>query len=142
MKEGVTFHIPLEEDIYDWGGEQLYPEIRSHLAVGDTVRIQVAYGTEGLGEAIYVEITDVVGSDLIGSVLPTYRQFFEGETIYIENGETIRFPRACVMEIPIGWNQNEALRLAAKQTGLGRTITGMMTPNAKDSGRSAQTQDR
>lgn len=131
MKDGVTFYIPLESDIYDWGGEQLYPEIRTHLNIGDTVRIQAVYGTEGLGEAIYVEITDVDGSDLIGTVLDTYRQFFEGEVIYIENGESIRFPRACVMEIPIGWNQNEALRLSAKPTGLGRAVTGMLRKIAK-----------
>ncbi len=130
MKDGVTFHIPPEEDIYDWGGEQLYPEIRSHLAIGDTVRVQVVYGTEGISEAVYVEITDVAGSDLIGTVLDTYRQFLKNEIVYIDNGETIRFPRASVMEIPIGWNQNEALRLAAEQTGIRRVPTGMRSPNA------------
>ncbi len=30
MKSGATFHQPQEEDIYDWNGEQLKPEVRQH----------------------------------------------------------------------------------------------------------------
>jgi hypothetical protein len=60
----------------------------------------------GYTEAIYVEITAVEGSDLVGIVQDTYRQFFEGETIYVFNGESIRFPRVSIIEVPLTWNEN------------------------------------
>jgi hypothetical protein len=44
-----------------------------------------------------VQITAVEGSDLVGIVQDTYRQFFEGETIYVEDGELVSFPRTYIM---------------------------------------------
>lgn len=123
MKLGVTFNQPEVQDLYDWGGEQLHPDLRQCLTVGHIVRVQVNYPMD-CWEAIYVEITGVEGPDLIGIVLDTDRQFFEGEIIYVENGETVRFLRTCVMEVPLSWNPD--LQSVAAKTGLGRTITGVL----------------
>lgn len=108
-----------------WSGQQLHPDIRNYLTVNHIVRIQVTY-PEQRGEAIYIEITAVLENDLIGVVLDTYRHCFEGEVIYIEQGEILRFPRACVTEVPLCWNED--LKPLAQLTGLGRTIMGML-PN-------------
>ena len=123
MNPNISFYLPLEQDIYDWNGDQLHPDIRKQLTVNHIVRIQVIY-PEQLGEAVYVQITKVMDDDLEGVVLDTYRQFFEGEIIYLENGEVLRFPRACVIEVPIDWN--ESLKPLAQYTGLARSITGML----------------
>ena len=123
MKFGVSVNQPDEEDVYDWHGAQLNPDIRQHLTVNHVVRIQVNY-PENLGEAIYVQINEVVEDDLIATVLDTYRHFLEDEIIYVENGDIIRFSRACVMEVPIDWNPD--LKAVARFTGLGRSVTGML----------------
>ena len=107
MKDGVFFHH--QEDVYDWGGQLLNPEIRSAIAVNNIVRVVVQHNS-GYSEAIYVQITGVEGLYLVGIVQDTYRQFFEGETIYVENGELVRFPRASIIEVPLGWNENENLK--------------------------------
>jgi hypothetical protein len=57
-----------------------------------------------------VQITAVEGSDLVGIVQDTYRQFFEGETIYVEDGELVSFPRTYIMEVPLDWNENDGLK--------------------------------
>lgn len=56
-----------------------------------------------------MQITTVDGSDLVGIVQDTYRQFFEGETIYVENGESICLKRASIIEVPLNWDGNENL---------------------------------
>lgn len=103
MHPPITFQLPEDHRVFDWDGTPLDPAIRSRLAVNHVVRIQVNY-PDGLWEAIYVEILATEGENLWGKVLDTYRQFFEGETIYVNNGEVLRFPRACVLEVPLGWN--------------------------------------
>jgi hypothetical protein len=105
LKEGVFFHH--QEEIYDWNGKPINSEIRDAIAVNNIVRVVVKHDS-GYAEAIYVKITTVEGSDLVGIVLDTYRQFFEAETIYVENGESIRFPRVAITEIPLSWNENLA----------------------------------
>lgn len=106
MKEGVFFHH--QDDVYDWNGTQLKPEIRDAIATCNIVRVVVKHDS-GYAEAIYVQITAVEASDLVGTVLDTYRQFFEGEIIYVENDESIRFPRICVIEVPLTWDGNKNL---------------------------------
>lgn len=109
--------------MYDWDGVQLKPAIRYHLAVNHVVRVQVNY-PHGLGEAVYVQITGVEGDDLVGVVQDTNRLFFDGEIIYVPNGKVMRFPRACVVEVPLAWNPD--LQALAEKTGFGRNLTGMM----------------
>ncbi|QLE54012.1 hypothetical protein FD724_40100 (plasmid) [Nostoc sp. C057] len=106
MKDGVFFHH--QEDVYDWEGKPLNPEIRSAITVNNIVRVSVKHSS-GYSEGIYVQITTVDGSDLVGIVQDTYRQFFEGETIYVENGESICFSRASIIEVPLNWDGNENL---------------------------------
>ncbi|MBU7584842.1 MAG: hypothetical protein KAF91_18350 [Nostoc sp. TH1S01] len=50
--------------------------------------------------------------------------------IYVENGETVRFPRACVIEVPLAWNND--LQAVAEKTGMGRTITGVLPSSPKE----------
>lgn len=121
MHPDITFNQPDEVDVYDWDGSQLKPAIRQYLTMGHIVRIQVNY-PEQLWETIYLKIIGDEGHDLIGVVQDTYRNFFEGEILYIENGETLRFPRACVCEVPLSWNPD--LQTVAEKTGWGRTISG------------------
>jgi hypothetical protein len=87
-------------------------EALSFYAVNNIVRVSVKHNS-GYSEGIYVQITAVDGSDLIGIVQDTYRQFFEGETIYVENGESIRFSRASIIEVPLNWDGNENLKYPA-----------------------------
>jgi hypothetical protein len=96
MKDEIFFDI--RADICDWGGQLLNPEIKDAISVNNIVRVCVKHSS-GYAEAIYVQVTAVDGSDLVGIVQDTYRQFFENEEIiYVQNGESIRFPRASVIE--------------------------------------------
>ena len=125
MKKNVSVYQPSKEHIYDWCGNQLFPEARDYITVNNIVRIQISYGKMG-GEAIYVEIISIDENDIFTAiVLDTYRQFFEGEIIYVENGEIIHFSRNCVIEIPHIWEGNENLIFTKNMTTeLCRQITG------------------
>jgi hypothetical protein len=107
MKDKVFFE--LRENVYDWYGTLLNPEIRNAITVNNIVRICVKH-SDGYSEAIYVQVTSVEGLDLVGIVQDTYRHFLDGEIIYVENYESIRFPRASIIEVPLTWDENENLK--------------------------------
>lgn len=109
MNNEVFFDI--RASVCDWNGQLLNPDIRSAITVNNVVRVSVKHGS-GYSEGIYIQVTAVSGSDLVGIVQDTYRHFFEGEIIYVENGELIRFPRASIIEVPLGWDENKSLRNA------------------------------
>ncbi|BAZ14073.1 hypothetical protein NIES4071_59130 [Calothrix sp. NIES-4071] len=92
MKEEIFFD--LRDSLCDWHGQLLNPLIRDAITVNNIVRVSVKHNS-GYSEGIYIQVTAVDGSDLVGIVQDTYRHFFEGEIIYVENGELIRFPRFC-----------------------------------------------
>lgn len=133
IKPGVTINQPENSDLYDWSGHQLKPELRQALTAGHIGRIQLQHLASGNSEAVYVQIVSATETELTGVVLDTYRLFFEGESIYVENGATLSFARECVMEIPLEWDDNETLRPLAQLTGLGRTITGILPTSQENS---------
>lgn len=59
---------------------------------------------------LVIIVTSVEGLDLVGIVQDTYRHFLDGEIIYVENYESIRFPRASIIEVPLTWDDNENLK--------------------------------
>jgi hypothetical protein len=134
VKHGVTVTRPEYDDLYDWSGHQLKPELRQALTAGNIARIQLQHLESGYSEAVYVQITSANETELTGIVLDTYRHFFEGEMIYVENGATLSFARACVLEIPLEWNANAGLKPLAQLTGFGRTVTGILPTSQENNG--------
>ncbi|MBO3461063.1 hypothetical protein G7B40_023160 [Aetokthonos hydrillicola Thurmond2011] len=116
MKDGVFFTH--QADVYDWYGKLLNPEIRNAITVNNIVRISVNHGSV-YSEGIYVQVTAVDGLDLVGIVQDTYRHFLEGEIIYVENGESICFPRDSIIEVPLHWDDNKNIRDARNSWLLG-----------------------
>ena len=107
MKDKIFFE--LRESVCDWNGKLLNSAIRDAITINNIVRVCIKHDS-GYFEGIYIQVTAVEDSDLIGIVQDTYRQFFEGEIIYVDNGELIRFPRASIIEVPLSWDGNENLR--------------------------------
>lgn len=114
---------PRAEDIFDWGGRQLEPQIRSRITVGNIVRVQAEQDPQlGWVETPYLRVADVDGDALTGVVDDPYR----GADHELLNGDTISFERLDVMEIPTDWDGNEGLLPHVEYTGLVRDITGML----------------
>ncbi|TKT79053.1 hypothetical protein [Aquamicrobium sp. LC103] len=136
MKEGIVVFSPEEEDVYDWSGRQILPEIRRHIRAGNCVRIQVQDEANDYVEAVYVDITEVDEQDILhGIVQDIHRsEMPDGiETFRVENGETISFARRSVIEIPHDWEENENLRDLVEQalTGPARSMTGILDNSGK-----------
>ncbi len=122
MLEGTTFFIPKTEDVYDWNGNQLTPEIRECVNVGNIIRIQVCHPS--VDEAIYIEIIESNLEMLKGIVLDTYRTDIGPKAV--EDGELIEFPRVCIIEVPFGWDENSNLIDKAVYTNKNKGITGII----------------
>ncbi|MFD6448572.1 hypothetical protein ACFWEJ_25955 [Promicromonospora sp. NPDC060204] len=119
---------PRSEDIYDWSGGQLHPEIRQHVGVGNVVRVQVSENGSadtGWSDTPYVLVTGQGGDRLTGIVDDPYRSQYSA----LDNGTVIEFDRADCTEIPLDWPENEALAPRATHTGQGREITGYIEPD-------------
>lgn len=94
----------MDKDLYldsrtltDWHGKVLRPEARDLVGVGNIVRVVVKHPNL-YAEAIYLRIVEVVGDNLKGVVLSTYRSQEE----YVKDGEIIEFKRKHITEIPDG----------------------------------------
>jgi hypothetical protein len=126
VENKIFVYQPAEEHIYDWWGNQLIPEARSYITVNNIVRIQVNYGNSGFCEAVYVQITAIDENDIFtATVLDTYRTIIEETDV--QNGDILYFSRACVMEIPYTWEDNENLVIVeSMKTGYRREITGIL----------------
>jgi hypothetical protein len=126
MEDGIFVYQPAEEDIYDWSGNQLAPESRSYITVNNIVRIQVNDRNSGYCEAIYVQVTAIDENYIFtATVLDTYRTMVEETDV--QNGDILYFPRACVIEIPHTWEENENLVIVeSMKTGNGREVTGIL----------------
>jgi hypothetical protein len=124
MHPDISIKIPESEDIYDWHGHQLKPEVRKDVGMDNIVRIQFAHAN-GYAEAIYVKIIAVDGEFLKGRVLDLYRTQEE----YVRNGEIVSFLRDMIMEIPLEgmFQENKNLKhIVEKRTGKKRGITGVL----------------
>jgi hypothetical protein len=127
MDDGYQVFRPRSEDVYDWAGRQLDPDIRRLIGVGNVVRVQVSATRDLQPEWVdtpYVRVTSQAGDHLTGVVDDPYRSDYSP----MSNGQVIEFDRADVMEIPLDWPENEALAPKATYTGSGREITGMLDP--------------
>ncbi|MFD7022918.1 hypothetical protein [Promicromonospora sukumoe] len=128
MNAGYQLFRPRSEDVYDWAGGQLHPEIRQLVAVGNVVRVQVSENGDpstGWSDTPYLRVTEQDGDRLTGIVDDPYRSQYSA----LENGTVIEFDRADVTEIPLDWPENEALAPRATHTGRGREITGYIEPD-------------
>ncbi|AKG22453.1 hypothetical protein [Calothrix sp. 336/3] len=125
MENEIFVYQPGEQHIYDWSGNQLAPEARSYITVNNIVRIQVNDRNLDYWEAVYVQITAIDENDILtATVLDTYRTMVQETDV--QDGEILHFPRACVMEIPHTWENNENLVIVENmKTGYGREVTGV-----------------
>lgn len=133
---------PRPEEINDWSGHQLDPEIRRSIGPGNIVRIQIqATSPDGApaapsdpvdawhSDTPYLKIVEVDGDRLTGEVDDPYRSDYS----WMKNGRIIEFDRSAVTEIPLQWDGNEKLAEQAELTGLARQITGAIDPDDRDS---------
>jgi len=128
VKESVVIFKPRREDVYDWHGNQLLPESRGCVGVGNVVRLQFMDRGSGWGEVIYVRIVYVRVDKLYGEVLDTFR-LIESNQEYVRDGEIIEFGRDNIIEIPFDWEENDNLKYLEKmRTGLCRAVTGWIEP--------------
>ncbi|GAA2239821.1 hypothetical protein GCM10010413_46910 [Promicromonospora sukumoe] len=128
MNGGYQLFRPRSEDVYDWSGGQLHPEIRQLVTVGNVVRVQVSENGSaetGWSDTPYLRVTLQDGDRLTGVVDDPYRSQYSA----LDNGTVIEFDRADVTEIPLDWTENEALAPSATHTGRGREITGYIAPD-------------
>ncbi|MGW2094563.1 hypothetical protein [Promicromonospora sukumoe] len=128
MNGGYQVFRPRPEDVFDWSGGQLDPEVRRHVAVGNVVRVQVSENGDastGWSDTPYVRVTEQDGDRLTGVVDDPYRSQYSA----LDNGTVIEFDRADFTEIPLDWPENEALAPSTTHTGRGREITGYIEPD-------------
>ncbi len=128
MDGGYQVFRPRPEDICDWAGGQLHPEVRHHVAVGNVVRVQLSEGGSpgaGWSDTPYLRVTEQDGDRLTGVGDDPHRSQYSA----LDNGTVIEFDRADVTEIPLDWPDNEALAPKAIHTGRGRQTTGYIEPD-------------
>eukprot|EP01111_Echinosteliopsis_oligospora_P012231 TRINITY_DN4163_c0_g2_i1.p1 TRINITY_DN4163_c0_g2~~TRINITY_DN4163_c0_g2_i1.p1 ORF type:complete len:138 (-),score=34.39 TRINITY_DN4163_c0_g2_i1:209-589(-) len=110
--------------ITDWSGVSLHPSIRSHLTVGNVVRVPITNWEDGkCSQTAYFRIIKHCGGNKFRGVMedPYYGQ---EDWFLINNGEERVFTSKHVSEIPLDWKGNEKLKKHAIHLDRRRPMTG------------------